>query len=296
MPVERFSLEKLDVLILHNFEICWGLLRPKDAPNSTIREIIVVSFYSPPKSRKKNKLLDHILTTIHILLTKYPHAGLIIGGDKNDLDIAPLIAGIPRVQQIVNSPTLNTKILDIILTNLHQLYHVPVVVPPVQPDDPNYGVPSDHSIPVATPLSNSSPIKSMKYETKTFQPMPESGIREFGQWVMNERWEGFPSDDSPCAQVSWFESILTEKMNEIFPKKTVKVREFDKSFITAELKVLDRRKKREYLKRGRSKKYIELSKKYERKFRKAGEQYLEKNVRNLKEADPSKAYSTLKRM
>ena len=91
--------------------------------------LIAVSFSSPPKSRKKNKLLDHILTTMHILLTIYPESGLIIRGDKNDLDIAPLISGIPRVQQIVNSPTLNSKILDIIITNLHQLYHVRVVVP-----------------------------------------------------------------------------------------------------------------------------------------------------------------------
>ena len=52
-----------------------------------IKEIIVVSFYSPPKSRKKSKLLDHILTTLHILLTKYFRAGIIIGADRNDLNI-----------------------------------------------------------------------------------------------------------------------------------------------------------------------------------------------------------------
>ena len=229
-PVDKFSLEKLDVMIPHNLEICWGLLRPNDVTNATIRELIVVSFYSPPKSRKKNKLLYHILTTLHILLTKYPEAGLIIGGDKNDLDIAPLIAGIPRVQQIVDSPTLNTKILDIILTNLHQMYHVPVVVPPVQPDDPNHGVPSDHSIPVATPLSNSDSIKITKYETKTVQPLPESGIREFGQWVMNEKWDGLSEDDSPDEQVQWFDGLMAEKISEIFPLNTVKLRLFDKSF------------------------------------------------------------------
>ena len=72
------------------------MLRPKLSDNAIIKEIIVVSFYSPPKSNKKSKLIDHILTATHILLNRYPAAGLIIGGDKNDLDIAPLIAGIPR--------------------------------------------------------------------------------------------------------------------------------------------------------------------------------------------------------
>ena len=118
-------------------------------------------------------------------MNKYPESGFIIRPYQNDLDIAPLITGIPRVQQIVTSPTHKAKILDIILTNLHHLYHVPVVVPPVFPDDPNHGVPSDHRIPIAKPLSSSSPIRSSEYQTKSVQPIPESGIIKFGQWITN---------------------------------------------------------------------------------------------------------------
>ena len=115
--------------------------------------MIVVSFYSPPKSRKKSKLLDHIMTTLHILLTKYPKAGVIIGADRNDLNISSLLMGIPRVRQIVTENTYENKVHDIIITNLHQFYLPPVVVPPVNPDDPNKGAPSDHSVPIATPIS-----------------------------------------------------------------------------------------------------------------------------------------------
>ena len=35
--VDKFSLEKLDVLIPHNLEICWGLLRPKNVSNAAIK-------------------------------------------------------------------------------------------------------------------------------------------------------------------------------------------------------------------------------------------------------------------
>ena len=39
---------------------------------------------------------------------------------------------------------------------MHALYSVPVIVPPVLPDDPNYGVPSDHSTAVASPVTQTS--------------------------------------------------------------------------------------------------------------------------------------------
>ena len=72
--------------------------------NSTvIKEIIVVAFYCPPNSKKKSKLLDHILANVHILLTKYPNAGVI----KNELNITSLISGIPRVKQTVSKCTQN---------------------------------------------------------------------------------------------------------------------------------------------------------------------------------------------
>ena len=75
--MEKFSLEKLDVLIPHNLEIVWGIMRPKSNISSGLKEILVVSFYCPPRSTKKSKLLDHILTTVHMLLSKYPNTGLI---------------------------------------------------------------------------------------------------------------------------------------------------------------------------------------------------------------------------
>ena len=80
----EFSLEKIPVNIPNNLEVVWGLVRPKKG-SATIREIIVAAIYSPPHSKKNNLLLDHLLSTTHYLLSRYPRAGLVIGGDKNDL-------------------------------------------------------------------------------------------------------------------------------------------------------------------------------------------------------------------
>ena len=86
-------------------------------------------------------------------------------------------------------------------------------------------------------------------------------------------------------------------MDSIFPKKSVKIsKNFDKPFITAELKKLDRQVKREYRKHQKSQKYLRLKKSYDVKLRAAAESYLNKNVRSLLEDDPGKAYRSLRKM
>ena len=110
------------------------------------------------------------------------NAGVVIGGDKNDLNITPLLDGIPRLRQIVTKPTLKSKVLDIMLTNMHALYCVPIIAPPVDPDDPLCGVPSDHSTPIAIPLSGDTLQQVLEYITRVNRPLLESGILEFGEW------------------------------------------------------------------------------------------------------------------
>ena len=83
----------------------------------------------------------------------------------------------------------------------------------------------------------------------------------------------------------------------MLPQKTVKLNPFfDKPYITAELKKLDRKVKRIYRRHGKSDNYKILKSSYDDKLAKAAEAYLIKNVRSLKEDNPGKAYTTLKKM
>ena len=294
--IENFTLDKLEIIIPYKLEVIWGLMRPKIA-SPKIREIIVCSFYSPPKSKKNSKLLDHLISTTQFLLTKYPNAGIIMGGDKNDLNLAPLMRGVPRLKNIVTKNTYKNKILDVILTNMHALYSVPMIVPPVPPDDPMCGAPSDHNTAVATPLAQDSAGQTRDYVIKTYRPLPESGILEFGEWICSEDWLNIPDELNPTEQVCALENLVNEKLDSIFPLKSVKVNpNMDKPFITAELKKLNRQLKREYRKNQKSAKYRRLKHCYDEKFKKAAEAYLVKNVRSLKEDDAGKAYQSLKKL
>ena len=296
VDLQKFSLEKIEIANPNKLEVVWGILRPFTS-GGNIKEIICAAFYSPPRSRKNSLLLDHLVSTTHYLLSKWPDAGLILGGDKNNLNISVLLSGIPRLRQIVTQNTHKNKILDVILTNLHSMYTVPVIVPPVPADDPSHGVPSDHATPVAYPRSGCNIAQSREYITRISRPLPESGIREFGQWITSEDWSCILESESPSQQVSAFEKLLQFKLNTILPQKSMKFcKNFDKPFYTSDLKKLDRALKREYRKHQKSDKYVRLKSDYDRKYYQAANAYMEKNVRSLMQDNPAKAHINLKKL
>ena len=87
-----------------------------------------------------------------------------------------------------------------------------------------------------------------------------------------------------------------EKVDLYFPVKTIKVNESDEPWITPELKVLDRQRKREYTKNKKSRKWLELNLKFQEKSSFEKEFYYENIVHDLKTSNPGKWYSKVKRM
>ena len=69
----------------------------------------------------------------------------------------------------------------------------------------------------------------------------------------------------------------------------MKISSHDKSFINAELKKLHRLRSREYNKRGKTKKYKELAKMFNSRYKLEAKNFLDKNVTELKLTNPGKA-------
>ena len=174
-------MDQIDIPNPDKVEMCWAILRPKLPEKCTIKEYVLGAFYCPPNSRKKEKLTTHIITNSHALMTKYPNCGLHLGGDKNSLNLAPILQGLPKCRQIVTKNTHDSKCIDVLITNLHSLYQVPEVVAAIQPDNPRQAKPSDNLVPVAYPINGESGSVTREYHVKKVRPLPESGIRMFGQ-------------------------------------------------------------------------------------------------------------------
>ena len=88
--------------------------------------------------------------------------------------------------------------------------------------------------------------------------LPESGIRKFCQWLQSEKFANVLAADSTTSKVKEFENAISQKVDEIFPTKEIKIYNGDKEFMTKQLRQLRRQKSREYRKNKKSDKFLKL--------------------------------------
>ena len=120
-PQEYFSLTKLNIPIPSPLEACFGLLKPNN-PIGKITKLICVSFYSPPKSKFKNKLAEFLVFTIGNLRSDHAGSRVILAGDRNDMEIDLLCRLDPTLRQLVRGFTNKDKVLDVIYTDCPNLF------------------------------------------------------------------------------------------------------------------------------------------------------------------------------
>jgi hypothetical protein len=198
------------------------LVKPKDE-SAAFKKIIVCSFYSPPNSKKNGKLNDHIETTLQMLSTKYQDSPIIMGADKNNMDITPILNCGLRLRQVVDLPTRKGKILDILIMNTPELHKSPVIVPPVPCDVTTSGVPSDHSVPVCVPHTDRQSRLARRYKTVTYRPLSDAAVEKYGQWITAETFESINDDIPSIEQAQLLQDLLMNKLNELCPLKTFKL-------------------------------------------------------------------------
>ena len=290
-----FTVRKLDVPCVGKLEVIWALARPKES-GGRIKEFIVCGFYSPPRKGKNNQLVQHLVENVIILLRKYPDAGFYIAGDANKMDTSQVLRAIPHCRQLVTQPTHVGGVLDVILSNLQPKYAVPVIRPPAVPDSSNCGKPSDHSYSLAIPLCGDKGGKSREYTVSSVRPTPDSDRRLFGQLLLSVSWGYVEEANNSLEKVERLDEMVSEMVDIVFPMITVRKSSQDLPYVTAEIKLLDRRKKQEYRRHGRSDKFREMNSVFQRKLKEEAARYIDKHVSQVKNSHPGKAAKVLRNL
>ena len=281
-------------------EAVWCMITPKNLSNSSIvKKIAVASIYSKPDSRKKSALLDHISETFAMLSSSYKD-GLyfIICGDVNEMKIDSILHLSPNMKQVVQGVTRldPPRMLDPIITTLSKYYQIPECLPPLDPDPDSNGSPADHLMVEMKPISaiNNKPARMKR--TVKFRPLSESGIAQFREWLKGQSWEEIYSASDVHQKAKILQETLLEALNNFLPEKSVTFSSDDQPWMTAELKELDRKRKREFKRHRKSERWQHLNEKFCLKLNLAKENYYTNMIQDLKESEPGQWYSKLKRM
>ena len=271
----QFSLSKLPIHVPPELEVCWGLVKPT-SPGS-IKEIVICSFYCPPKSKKKTKLVEHISVNYFKLKSTYPKCAFICGGDKNDLNIKHLLDISPSFRQIVTKPTHKQSILEVIVTDIGHFYKEPVIRPALLPDIPGHGVPSDHKI-VFTSPNNTFSCSNRSSIRRNYRPFTTDAKRLLALWIQSESWNPVFACPDSDTMVAAFTELVQRKIEENCPLKTFKTNCLDNEFTTPAIQRVRRQKGREYVKHGNSPLFKVLKKKLKATIKDESKKFITKQV------------------
>ena len=186
--------------------------------------------------------------------------------------------------------------LDPIITTLGSFYQEPVIHPPLDADPESNGRPSDHLIPVMTPIDTINNKSSRKIRNILVRPLPESGLAKFRDWIKNHDWIDISETDCVHKKADMLHNLVMTKLNEYCPVKVIKVASDDQPWYTDQLKRLDRKRRREYQKNKKSEKYKKLKVLYDQKVIAAKKAFKCKMIDDVLTSKDSQWYSKLKRI
>ena len=127
---DSLQVEELrEIIVPSELEVMWLLVSHPNFPRAA-QYLVVGAVYIIPESPHQELLVSHLTTAIDYIKTSKSQAGIMILCDFNRTNIRPLCLG-SCLTQVVNKPTRGDAILDLIITNLNDLYYTPNVTSPI---------------------------------------------------------------------------------------------------------------------------------------------------------------------
>ena len=218
----RLRVLDTDIFVPENLEAIWSVFTPvlNDKQSGKVKRIAVGSIYISPKSKFKTEMIEHIIETIHILRAKYNNEiSFCIGGDFNKVDISEILDCYGGLKQVTSIPTRKSVTLEILLSDLHSMYHPPTTLPPLQVDTDKKGKDSDHNIVVFAPKDNIEYKEKLKKKSIKFRPIPDSQVAKFEIELAKYPWDHVFEGKNTNQKAEHFHNFLRNQLDFFFLKK-----------------------------------------------------------------------------
>ncbi len=230
----KLNPSRLNVEVPEELEVMWVKVSPAVHPRGC-SNIIFCLAYHPPRSPTGPLLVDHIITTADTLKSIMPASKLVVCGDYNQLDLVDVVEHL-NLHQVVDFPTHGQNTLDLILTDMSDLYLPPQSLPPI-------GL-SPHLSVLWTPACTTSlpPVST----TRTYRPLPDSCVREFGQWLTRYQWVEVTTPDDVNTKWENYKTTIMDTFHHFFPLKSTTTHPSDLPWIIPRIKRLLQQRNRAF--------------------------------------------------
>ena len=223
-----------------SFECMWCWLRPVRLPRK-ISGLICAILYNPPDTPlpEQNNLVKYMVDKLDVIRTAHPDCGVVLLGDYNRLEICDLLIH-QNLKQIVRTPTRGEHVLDLIVTNLPELYNEPSIIAPLGTSDHNV-------VKWTSSASGSARSHGKSISKKHVRRFPQSARDAFGRWCNNHTWFADVENPRSCSELaSFFSQDISSAIDRIFPTKIVKIHCSDKPWMIPSLKQLINERQRAF--------------------------------------------------
>ena len=217
---------RLSVEVPGEVEALWVKITPPRHPRHTASVVLCLA-YHPPRSPTGPLLVDHIISTADTLRTRLPSSRLVVCGDFNELDVGDILDHL-SLRQVVDFPTHGRNTLDLVMTDMADLYLPPQPLPPMG-RSPHLSVLWSPTLTTSLP-----PVCTVA----TYRPLTDSALRRFGQWVVAYPWTEVIATEDVNTKWENYHSSVMKAYHHFFPPKTSTKHPSDLPWITPRIKRL----------------------------------------------------------
>ena len=228
---KKLPTNRLNVNVPSHLEVMYVNLCPNWLPRA-ISNIIICGVYYPGSTSlyapNQDDLISHLIESVQSFYSRYSSPLIIMLGDFNDLNINDILESC-SLKQVVNVPTRNEAILDLILTNSNSdWFKEPFTLPKIGN--------SDHLCVVYVPKIY---IREKNEKKKIFiRRFKKSAMIEFGAWIARFNWILLYRISDVNEKVAYFSEITWLMVEKLFPLQKVVLSNNDREWMTIKIKKL----------------------------------------------------------